>query len=83
MATQKNTSLLINFEEAVSSATAIEDVQREQLIMRMITIATLRVTRGEIPSALFDMKFFADCVSELYEEKANLKKILSGEDLRW
>jgi hypothetical protein len=83
MSTQQSKNILINFEEAVSSANSIEDIQREQLIMRMITIATMRVTRGEMPSVPFDMKFFADCVSELCDEKVNLQKILSGEDLRW
>jgi hypothetical protein len=73
----------VNYDEAIASVRAMADRQREQFVMRLVTIATVRVSQGARPSCPLDMKFVVDCASALYDQRAVLVGIFEGKDERW
>lgn len=54
-----------------------------QFVMRGITAALAGFTRGAVPSGPFGLLFFVQTLGALCEQRANLIRVLSGEDLRW
>jgi hypothetical protein len=73
----------LNYDEAMVFVQQFEDASLEQFVMRGVTAATLRCAEVEPPAAPFDMLFFVKTMVTLYEQKENLIRVLSGEDLRW
>jgi hypothetical protein len=75
--------VVLNQRDAFARAEAIEDVGRKQFVLRFLTAALIRVSRGDRPASSLDMTFLVGCASDLYDQRAALTKIFAGEDLRW
>ena len=73
----------LNYERAMALVRGFNDVAREQFVMQGVTAATLRCAHGDPPSAPFDLLFLVQTLSAMYEQRATLVRMLSGEDLRW
>ena len=77
------TAALRKHDEALTFVRSLGDAQREQFIMRFVTIMMVRVARGERPVTPLDMQFVVECASALYDQREALRRIFDGEDLRW
>lgn len=73
----------VNYNEAMERVRRIDDMAEEQFVMRAVTLVVQRFSSGTFPTARFDMLYFVDVMSELFQQKAALAQILAGEDLRW
>lgn len=59
------------------------DLSLRQFVLRAVTAAQMRADRGEHPQESFDLLFFVKTMVDLFEQRANLARIIAGEDLRW
>jgi hypothetical protein len=73
----------LNYEAAMALVREFKNPALEQFVMRAVTAATLRCANGEPPAAPFDMLFLVKTMAALFEQRKNLVRVLSGEDLRW
>lgn len=74
---------LRNHDAAMEVVKSTEDIALRQLMARATTAALRRAAESGAPEGEFDMLFFVRTIADLYQQKENLLKVLSGEDLRW
>lgn len=56
---------------------------RSQFQNLAMNVVARRIGRGELPEGEFDMPFFSATMGELFDERATLKAVQEGRDLRW
>jgi hypothetical protein len=73
----------INYEAAMALVRQFKDPTLKQFVMFAVTAAIMRYVNGEAPAAPFDMLFLVKTMVALFQQRQNLIRVLSGEDLRW
>ncbi len=74
---------LTNYEAAMSFIQSEKDLGRQQFMARAVTVLLRRSAEIGPPNGELDMLFFVQTISDLCDQKENLIRVLSGEDLRW
>lgn len=59
------------------------DLALRQFLARAMMSARMRAAAGDSPGEPFDLLFFVKTMVDLFEQRANLARIIAGEDLRW
>ena len=78
---------LLQYEEAVALTKVIPDLSLRAFVKYGLTTVLLRrgMTPGVAPESDFDLKFFAEALRAIGENRATLIKILQGNlaDMEW
>jgi hypothetical protein len=74
---------LINYDKARELVKSEKDIGLQQFMARALTIAVRRSVEIRTTEEEFDMLVLIGIIKDLYRQKENLVKVLSGEDLRW
>ena len=73
----------LNYDQAISRVNEYDDEQKEQFVMRGLTVVVNMMSLGDIPDSCFDMLYFARTLEKLYEQKVALASIFAGGDESW
>lgn len=83
MTTSNGNGPWVNYDAAMAAVRQMQDPSLQQFVMRAVTATSARVLKGEGPAAPFDLLFFVETMTTLFEQRQSLLRILAGEDLRW
>ena len=82
MKTTSGAGLWANYDAAMAAVRGMKDPSLQQFVMRAVTATSVRVLRGEVPVAPFDLLFFVETMAALFEQRESLQRVLAGVDLR-
>ena len=73
----------LNYDAAISRVNDYDDKQKEQFVMRGLTVVVNMMSLGDKPDSGLDMLYLARTLEKLYEQKGALASILAGRDESW
>ncbi|MCP9463224.1 MAG: hypothetical protein NNA25_00315 [Nitrospira sp.] len=74
---------LRNYDAAMALILSEKDLSRKQFMARALTAFVRKASETGSRCGELDILFFVQAISDLYEQKENLIRVLSGEDLSW
>jgi uncharacterized RmlC-like cupin family protein len=74
---------LRNYDAAMALVRSQRDLGRKQFMARAMTAFVRKASETGSRYGELDLLFFVQVISDLYEQKESLIKVLSGEDLSW
>ena len=74
---------LLNWASALERATALQDLAERQFVMIAAATVMQRMSNQKFPEAPVDMEYFIDLMSDLFEQKQTIARVIAGEDVRW
>ena len=73
----------LNYDSAITRVHGYDDQQKEQFVMRGLTVVVNMMSIGDRPEGEFDVLYFVRSLEALYTQKSALVSVLSGGDERW